>query len=280
MTKVVYRSGSPLRNPGQLFSDLAHNLLGSRELAWRLVVRNISARYRQTALGYFWAVFPPLATAAIWLLLARSNVVNVQVSEVPYPVFLIVGTLLWQSFVDGIQIPIRVVSESRQMLAKINFPREALPITAFAECIFNSVIRLLVLAAVLVYFQFVPASTFWLVLPGLLTIILLGLVIGMLLSPFSLLYDDVSNSLTLILQIWLYATPVIYAPSRDGILGVLSYYNPVSPILIQTRDWLLTGSTEFQSGALLVTITATLSLFVVLLIYRIALPRAIERISS
>lgn len=277
---VIYRSGSPLRYPRRLFNEILKDLMAGKELAWRLFVRNISARYRQTLLGYFWAIFPPLATTAIWLFLTQQKVVAISTDDVPYPVFLVTGTILWQTFVDAIQIPVRVVSESKSMLTKINFPREALPMTAFAECWFNVGVRLIVLILVYIYMGYMPVDTFILSLVGMLAMILLGLMIGLLISPFALLYEDVSNGLVLVTQVWMYCTPVIYAPSQDGWMGLINIYNPISPLLIQTRDWIISGNTEYFVPALMVTLLTLASSVFVFLLYRVALPRAIERISS
>lgn len=277
---VVYRPGSPLRHPKALILSMARDILAARELAWRLFVRNISARYRQTFLGYFWAIFPPLATTAIWLFLTSQQVVKIDSVGGSYPVFLITGTILWQTFVDAIQLPIRMVSESKSMLAKINFPREALPMAAFVECCFNTLIRFLVLGAVYLYMGFTPADTVLLVFLGLLAIILLGIIFGLFLSPFALIYDDVSNGLVLFTQIWMYCTPVIYAPSDEGIMGVINTYNPISPLLIQTRDWMLTGNTQYLSPAINIFLLSMIGVIFVFMLYRIALPRAIERVGS
>ena len=76
--------------------------------------------------------------------------------------------------------------------------------------------------------------------------------LGVLLSPFALLYNDVQSSLLLVLQVWFYCTPVIYAPSLDGFLGTLSLYNPVAPLLNQTRDWLIGGESLFLSEAVMI----------------------------
>lgn len=279
-TPVVYKPGSPLRDPLGLLRNIGRDLLACRELSWRLLVRNISARYRQSLLGYFWAVFPPLATTAIWLFLTREQVVAVNTGNIPYPVFLITGTILWQTFVDAIQIPVRVISESKSMLAKINFPREALPITAFAECWFNVGIRVVILAAAYVYLGFPPASTLPLALIGLLAIIMLGVMIGIFLSPFALLYQDVNNGLVLILQVWMYCSPVIYLPRNSGWMGTLNRWNPISPLLCQTRDWIITGQTTYLSASLLISGVTVLGMFLSFIVYRIGLPRAIERLSS
>ncbi len=279
-TPVVYKPGSPLSEPLGLLRDIGRDLLACRELSWRLLVRNISARYRQSMLGYFWAVFPPLATTAIWLLLTREQVVAVNTGNIPYPVFLITGTILWQTFVDAIQIPVRVISESKSMLAKINFPREALPITAFAECWFNVGIRVVILAAAYVFLGFPPASTLPLALLGLLAIIMLGVMIGIFLSPFALLYQDVNNGLVLILQVWMYCSPVIYLPKTSGWMGTMNHWNPISPLLCQTRDWIINGQTTYLSASLLIFGFTVLGMFLSFIVYRVGLPRAIERLSS
>lgn len=279
-TPVVYKPGSPLRDPAGLLRDIARDLLACRELAWRLLVRNISARYRQTMLGYFWAVFPPLATTAIWLFLTRENVVSVDTGKLPYPAFLITGTILWQTFVDAIQIPVRVISESKSMLAKINFPREALPITAFAECWFNVGIRVIILAVAYLYLGFSPVSTFPLAIAGLLAIVTLGVMIGVILSPFALLYQDVNNGLVLLCQVWMYCSPVIYLPKHSGWMGILNRWNPISPLLCQTRDWIMTGQTTYFQSSLVVFGATLFGMFIAFIVYRVGLPRAIERISS
>ena len=188
--------------------------------------------------------------------------------------------ILWQTFAEAIQIPIRVVSESKSMLAKINFPRESLPIVAAAECGFNTILRLTILAFSLLYFGYCPAATCPLAVFGVLSMMLLGLTIGLILSPFTLLSDDINNGLALILQLWMYCTPVIY-PYRDtGMIGVINHLNPVSPLLIQTRDWILTGNQAFLFPTLLVTGLMLLVTGFSFVLYRVALPRAIERLST
>ena len=259
---------------------MARDLLASRELSARLLVRNLSARYRQTLLGYFWAVFPPLATTGVWLFLTRQKVVHVDSGQVPYPVFLVTGTILWQTFVDAIQIPIRVISESRQMLAKINFPRESLVITAAGECVFNFLIRLFILASADLYLGFVPVTSWPLAFTGVAAIMALGMAIGLMLSPFALLYQDITHGLVFITQIWMYATPVIYAAKTTGTISLINTINPVSPVLTQTRDWILTGHTTHLFASTVVFGITLIALAVGFVLYRIALPRAIERLSS
>jgi ABC-type polysaccharide/polyol phosphate export permease len=78
------------------------DLLASRELAWRLLVRNISAHYRQSLLGYAWAFVPPLFTTLIWVFLSSQNILDIGNNGMPYPLFVLTGTILWQNFVEAL----------------------------------------------------------------------------------------------------------------------------------------------------------------------------------
>ncbi|MBT8054682.1 MAG: ABC transporter permease, partial [Gammaproteobacteria bacterium] len=126
LKETVYSPDSELLSFGKLLRSMWSDLLASRELAWRLLVRNISAQYRQSLLGYAWAFLPPLFTTAIWVFLQSQKVFNVADTGMPYPVFVLTGTVLWQTFVEALNAPLKMINQSRAMLSKINFPREAL----------------------------------------------------------------------------------------------------------------------------------------------------------
>ena len=133
LKETVYTPDSELLSFGKLLRSMWSDLLASRELAWRLMVRNISAQYRQSLLGYTWAILPPVVTTAIWVFLNSQKVFNVGDAGMPYPVFVLTGTVLWQTFTDALNSPLKVVTESKAMLAKINFPREALILTCLGS---------------------------------------------------------------------------------------------------------------------------------------------------
>src|SRR5829696_334316 len=126
MTKAVYTPDPQLRTPGRLVREMIRDLAASRELAWRLCVRNISAQYRQSALGYFWEVGPPLMTSVLFILLNSANLLRPGETNVPYPVYVILGTVAFGLFQDALNMPLNAVSGARGILPKINFPHEAL----------------------------------------------------------------------------------------------------------------------------------------------------------
>ena len=112
----------PLAQPGLLWREMLQDLWAGRELAWRLAVRDISAQYRQSALGVLWALINPLTTTAVWLFLSTSRLGQVAETGIPYPVFVFTGTLLWSILIDAFNAPLGQVNANRALLAKINFP--------------------------------------------------------------------------------------------------------------------------------------------------------------
>jgi lipopolysaccharide transport system permease protein len=98
---TVYTPASPLRNPGRLLREMWRDLVGSRELAWRLFVRDTSAQYRQSILGYIWVFIPPLVASLPFIYLNSQGVVRIGDTPVPYAAFAIIGTTIWQVFADA-----------------------------------------------------------------------------------------------------------------------------------------------------------------------------------
>ena len=125
------------------------DLVSSRELAWRLFIRDIRALYRQSVFGYLWAFVPPVLAAVPWMFLNSQKIVNIGQTPIPYPAFVMTGMMLWQSFLDALNGPLRQTSGARAMLSKINFPREALLLAGLAESLWNLAIRMVILAPVL-----------------------------------------------------------------------------------------------------------------------------------
>ena len=277
---VIYSPESALRNPSRLLGEMFRDLMASRELAWRLFVRDISARYRQTFLGYIWAFLPPVATTLTFVLLNRSGVFQVGETTLPYAAYVMIGTLLWQVFVDALQAPIRMVTASKAMLAKINFPREALLLAGVGEVLFNFAIRFVLLVGVFVWFKITPPLTVLLLPAGLLALIGFGFMIGILLTPIGLLWHDVGQGLILISGFWMFLTPVVYPPTKTGPMALLGTLNPVTPLIVTTRDWITTGHSTHLLGFLIIGGLTLLLLLIGWILYRLAMPILVERMGS
>ena len=137
-----------MRTPGRMLAAMWRDLTASRELSWRLFVRDLSAQYRQSVLGGLWAFVPPIITSLIFIVLQARNVVHFGAVDIPYPVYVMVGTILWQVFVEAVNAPLKSVTAAKPMLAKINFPREALIIASFYMVVYGVLTKLVVIVGV------------------------------------------------------------------------------------------------------------------------------------
>ena len=277
---VIYTPNSEARNRLKMITAMWHDLAASRELAWRLTVRDISSKYRESVLGLLWAFIPPILAGIVFIFLQSRKIVDFGDVGMPYPVFAFIGTALWQLFVESINAPLRVVNASKPMLAKINFPREALIISAFYQSLFAFFIKGILLVAIIVYFRVdISFMSILFVVPAIL-LIWLGLVIGLLLTPLGMLYSDVSSSVMIFTQFLFFVTPVVYAVPTTYPFSLLAVLNPVSPFLNAARDLLVLGTVDNLTVLVIATIFLVVFLFVGWFIYRLAMPILIERISA
>jgi lipopolysaccharide transport system permease protein len=278
--EVVYTPESLLRHPVQLFKLMWRDLLASRELAWRLMVRDISAQYRQSVLGFTWAFLPPIVMAAGFTLAGEANVINVGVTDLPYPAYVMFSTALWQTFVEAINGPVQAVTLAKPMLARVNFPREAIILAKVGEVFFNFAIKLILIAALFLWFRISVNWTVILAPVALIHLIMLGTLIGTLLSPLGVLYQDVSKGLTMLTGFWLFLTPVVYPVPTEGAFGRLVKLNPVTPLLVTTRELATTGVLSDAYGFWVVSMITIIGLLLAWIAFRLAMPYVIERVSS
>lgn len=278
--EVSYTPESLLRHPGRLIVAMLKDVRASRGLAWRLFVRDISAMYRQSILGYAWAFLPPLVAALPWVFLSAQKILQLQATSVPYPVYVMVGMMLWQTFMDALNSPLKQVTAARGMLTKINFPREALILAGLAEVMFNFAVRLLLLVPVYLWFP-LPLGTVLLLAPvGVLGLILLGLALGLLITPAAMLYSDLARGISLASGFWMLLTPVVYPPPTTKLGALLAHWNPVSPVLLTARDWFTGAPATHLSGFILVACGSFVLLLAAWVLYRLTMPILVERMGA
>lgn len=278
--EVIYTPESRIRHPGQLWREMRQDLLASRDLAWRLMVRDISAQYRQSFLGVFWAFVPPIVAAVGLTLASNAKVLNIGETDIPYPAYVMFSMALWQTFVEALNGPVQAVIAAKPMLARINFPREAIILAQLGQVFFNFGIKLILIAAMFLLFQIPVSWTVILTPVALIHLIALGTAVGLLLAPIGALYEDVSRGLTLAMSAWLFFTPVIYPPPQTGLFAKLVQWNPVTPLLVAVRELATTGLIADPVPFWVASTIGIGGLFVSWLVYRIAMPFVIERISS
>lgn len=261
-------------------SSLVKNFGSARSLAWRFFLRDTRAAHRQSLFGYLWILVPPLLNSLVWILLDRSDVIRIESGAVPYPVFVLAGNVLWNSFNTAIMAALGIVGEARGMLSKVNFPQEALIYTASLKALVEAAIPAVLLVPALLIYH-IPLQSAALLFPlALLATLLLGISLGLILVPIASLYSDVGRAVQLALRFGFFFTPVIFALPASGTARQLMLLNPLSNLVVTGRTWLV-GAGESMPLAFAATFTASLLLLAAgILIFKVALPHLIERLSS
>ncbi len=261
------------------FTGMIRGIRDSRGLAWQLFLRNLKSQYRQTFLGYLWLILPTAAVTLLWLFLHAQSVATYR-GEVPYALFLLIGMLWWQLFADSVQAPLKIVAASQAMLLQVNFPRESLIMAGLLEALFSFAVRLSVTLVLVLGVGWSINPSWNQIVVGGATIVTMGTAIGVLLVPIGMLYKDIDRSLTILLQFWMYLTPVVYEVPGSKLGQWLVAVNPVAVPLTAARDGFLGGQTEqwFVLGTWFLLFLVLI--FLGWVIYRVSMPIIIERMTG
>ena len=219
-------------------------------------------------------------TMSIWVLLRSQRIIDIGETETPYPVYVITGLVIWEAFKSALNSPSLMIDRSSSLLTKVNFPREALLIAGFGHVCLDLAVRLLLLAFVFLWFRIPVATTVLLAPVGLLAVIGLGYGIGLLLVPAGMLFRDIGRALTAAISVWFFLTPVVYPPPT----GVAGFYinrlNPVSPLLIGTRELLTTGNVTRPWDFVLAAAIGIIFFVLGWTLFRLATPHLIARLGA
>ncbi len=183
-----------------------------RELLQTWALREIKARYKQSLFGFAWAIFQPLAFSAIYVLVF-SYIFKVPSDGIPYPIFVYSAILPWTFFARAIVGGVPSIVANINLVTKIYLPRAMFPLAAIATHFIDFLCGLVVFIALMIYYR-VPPNPAMGLLPVLFLIQLLliaGVVLGA--SAINVFYRDVNQMTPLLLQLWMYACPIIYPVS-------------------------------------------------------------------
>lgn len=277
LREVRYSPESQMAGASQLLARVAQDFWRSRHIAWRLFTRDVRAQYRQTILGYIWVFIPPLATAATFYFLHASGSIDLGETPIAKPAFLLIGTSIWACFVDAMQTPLKTVSAAKGMITKINFPREALLMSAMGMVGFQSLVRL-VLFLVPFVTGLVSFSPSILLFPiGLAGTILLGFAIGLTLTPIGVLFKDIARAIVLLTGFWMYVTPVLFVRKTEGIGALVHTLNPVTHVLTPARAWLTGQPVGDLTGFFIVVGASLVFATIAWFVYRVSMPHIVAR---
>jgi homopolymeric O-antigen transport system permease protein len=210
-----------------------------RELLYFLAWRDVKVRYKQTAIGVIWAVLQPLLTMLVFTVLF-GRIAKMPSDGVPYPIFVYIGLLPWQYFASVLTKSTNSMVGSAQMIKKIYFPRLIMPASTAFAALLDLLIASILLGGLMVYYG-VSVSRGALLIPLLLALTVMNAIgFGMWLSALNVRYRDIQHAIPFVVQIWMFATPVIYPSSLLGDrYGRLLALNPMGGVIEAFRPAIL-----------------------------------------
>jgi len=232
-----------------------------RELIYFLTWRDIKVRYKQAVLGIAWAILQPVLTTAITSLVF-GLLLKVQSDGLPYPVFVLSALLPWHLFQLSLQKSSISLVGNANLITKIYFPRIIIPISSVLAVMVDFLISLVLLfIAMAIYGITLKWTVLW-VIPLTLLAVFAALAVGLWLSALNVQYRDVQQMVPFLLQIWMYATPIVYPITTipEGTLRYLYSLNPMVGV-VQGFRWALFGGSP-PDMTLLVSTVAVLLLLV------------------
>jgi lipopolysaccharide transport system permease protein len=213
-----------------------------REVAFWLAVRQVKSRYKQTLLGGAWAVIQPFLVMVVFTLVF-SKMARMPSEGVPYPIFSYSGLLFWMFFSTSLTTATPSLVSNSDLIRKIYFPRETLLLAAIAAALVDLAIASLVLAGMLWYFGVVLRPAMLLVVPVLLLQLFFTFGIVCITSAVHIRFRDVGHALPLLVQVWLFVSPVAYplsaVPERYHLLYMV---NPFAGLIEAYRRVILSGA--------------------------------------
>jgi ABC-type polysaccharide/polyol phosphate export permease len=226
-----------------------------RELLYQMTKRDLLLRYKQTVMGFGWAIFMPLVNTAVFSVIF-TRVAPIDVG-VPYPIYAYCGLFAWNFFASSLRFAISSLTSNPNLVTKVYFPREIFPFSSTLVSLVDFAVSSLVLIAMMAWYGIVPTAAI-VFLPVVLAVhVLFTAGMSLLVAMGNLFYRDVKYLFEVVLMVWMFATSVLYpAQLVGGRVGLLMELNPLTPILDGYRAALLFGRSPFTPAFALATLVS------------------------
>lgn len=237
-------------------------LLLYRDLMTFLVWRDLKVRYQQTVLGGAWAIIQPLATMIVFTFVF-GKLAKLPSDGIPYPLFSFTALVIWTYFSQAISGAVGSLIGNTQLIEKVYFPRLILPIAAAVRGLADLAVAFGFLLLVLAFYGVWPTWKAVFVIPFTLLAIIATLGIGSGLAAINVRFRDVRQMMPLLVQLWLFATPVAYPSSMaPADLRPLLGLNPMTGV-VEGYRWALLGTTPFPLDLVVMSTASALVMLVI-----------------
>jgi lipopolysaccharide transport system permease protein len=237
-----------------------------RDLLYTLSVHRLHVRYKQSLLGPLWAVLQPFLLMLIYTVIF-TRVASVPSEGVPYPVFAFAALLLWTSFSNAVTTATNSLVGHFNLVTKVYFPREILPLTYVIAALVDLLAGSVVLGALMLFYGIAPTAHVLHVIPIVTVLAMFALAVSLVLCAIQVRYRDIGIGMPLVLQLWLFASPVVYPLSVvPDAWRTLYLLNPMAGLIDGFRRVIVLGVPP-DYGALAVSAAVSLVLLPLAYVY-------------
>jgi lipopolysaccharide transport system permease protein len=231
-----------------------------RDLLYMLALRDIKLRYKQTALGVAWVILQPLIASLIFAVIF-GRFANLPSDNLPYLLFVYAGMLPWNMFSGALQRAGNSLIADSRLISKVYFPRISIPISSTLAVLLDTAVAFAVMVGLIILYH-VPLTLNLLALPFLLVLTLVTSIgVSLFFSALNVYYRDFMFALPFVVQVWMYASPVVYSSSLiPAPFRPLYILNPLVGIIEGFR-WSLLGQGEFPALSIGISIVISIIIF-------------------
>jgi len=234
-----------------------HELKEYRDLLYFLVWRDIKVRYKQTALGAAWAVLQPFLLMVIFSVFL-GRLVGVPSEGVPYPIFAYSALVPWTLFASSLMASSETLVGNASLVSKVYFPRLILPIAAAGSFVLDFFVAFAILIVLMAVYGITPTVNVLCVPLFSLLALLAAIGVGLWFAALNVKYRDVRHAVPLLVQVWLFATPIAYPSSLVPAAWRWAYgLNPMAGVVEGFR-WALLGTPAPSFGMIAVSTAVTI----------------------
>lgn len=213
------------------------------QLFLQFAKRELLVRYKQTFIGFTWAVIQPLVMMVVFTIIF-GKFAKIPSDGIPYPIFAYTALLPWIFFASGINYGVNSLTSNVSLVTKVYFPREIIPLSSIFAAAVDYVVASTIFIGLMLWYKIPVSINFLLIIPILILQLLLISAIVLVLSVWNVRYRDVRHGLPFIIQVWMYASPIVYPLSIVPEKWKLFYLmNPMAGIIDGYRALILRGET-------------------------------------
>ena len=233
--------------PKKWTSINTHELWNYRELLYTFIWRDVKVRYKQTVLGFLWVIIQPLFMMVIFTFFF-GKLAGIPSDNVPYPLFVLAALLPWALFSEGITRSTLSMVSNAAIMTKVYFPRLIMPLSGVISPLVDFIMSMSVLVVMMVYYGYVPTLMVVFLPIFIVLAMATSFSVGIWASALNVKYRDFQYTIPFLIQIWLFASPVVYPSSLlPESLQFLYNLNPMVAVIEGFR-WVLLGTEAPGSG--------------------------------